>query len=140
MNLVQYLAINRYYIPAGTIAAYVRDGLVDVVCDQMEISPRLVSAFTALGSTIVAMASFRNAPTEKPWCPVVISPLDDADTERIIPEMTQAGLVVPVPSQLISARMAKHISHVSTDLTRWWIAPSWLRNGEPPQSAIPRGV
>lgn len=140
MNLVQYLAINRHQIPAGTIAAYVRDGLVDVVCDQLEISPRLVSAFTALSSTIVTMTAFRNAPTEAPWCPVVIAPSEEVSTEKIVPEITQAGLVIPIPSQLITVRMAKHISCVGTDLTRWFEPPPWLCDGQPPPSVMVGGV
>lgn len=140
MNLVQYLAINRCLIPAGTIAAYVREGLVDVVCDQLEISVRLIEAFTTLSSIIAITAPFRNDPTSTPWCPVVIARRDDADTEKIVPEVTPAGLVIPVSDQLITAHMAQHIGQIGTDLTKWFEAPSWLRDGEPPPSLMARGV
>ncbi|WP_327587083.1 hypothetical protein OHA25_08730 [Nonomuraea sp. NBC_00507] len=140
MTLVQYLAINRLLIPAGTIAAYIRDGLVDVVVPQGEISPRLVAALTAFSSTLACVLTPRNAPTVEPWCPIVIDRRVDADPEKIIPEITPAGLIVPVPDQLITAQLAQHIGRMGTDLSRYFDAPSWLRNGEPPPSVVARGV
>lgn len=139
MNLVQYLAINRHQIPAGTIAAYVRDGLVDVAVNQAEISPRLVVAFTALSSRIVDVLLFRNAPGETPWCPVVIDRRTDANWERIMPELRRGRIVVPVPDQLISVTLARQISGVGTDLTRFFEPPSWLRDGNPPPTLMLRG-
>ena len=140
MTLVQYLATQRIHIPAGTIAAYVRDGLVDVVFNESEISPKLIVAFSALSNAITCTLPVRNAPSE-PWCPIVIERRDNLENlEKIVPEISPGGIVLPVPGTLISARMALHVTLISTDVTRWVERPPWLDGGEPPPSLITRGV
>lgn len=141
MTLVHYLTTHQIHVPAGTIAGYVRDGVLDVVIDEGEVSPRLLAAFGIISSTITSVLAMRNDPTDEPWCPVVIDRRPDLGSlEKIVPEVSDAGLVIPVPATLITARMAVAATLVSTELTRWVERPSWLDGEEPPPPAIARGV
>lgn len=135
--LVVYVPVNASRLTAGHAAVFLSEELTEVLVDRDQLSRRLDAPLSAVSTAIVAGLKPRNEPSATPWGRIQIVRHDLASSDSILPTITPAGIIVPVPHQLITADLARHIEDLGTETMRFYHPPSLL---EGPLPHLPIGA
>lgn len=123
-NEARYLAVNANRLPVGgPVSVYIREGMMDILVDRDQISPRLVAGLSVVSTAIVAGLEPLAVPLDRPWGSVRLDLHDDVAPNRIMPTITPSRILVPVPRALLTPEVAQALEVLGTETMRWYEPP-----------------
>ncbi|MEU8381712.1 hypothetical protein [Streptosporangium sp. NPDC048865] len=120
---MQYVAAAPHHMHGLPVLVIVQDAIIKCVVDRSKIDHRMLAVLEKLATDVASTLGLRDIPSAEPWGRASLPLVDSYDPSALVPVISPAGIVCPLPRGLITVDLAHALEKLTDNTLRLYRPP-----------------